>query len=86
MTLLSRFFGKKFDDEQIMFHAKNAIAEDPLLNDSELVTITSEKGMIKVIGTVHRTEEKDRIEGVIRNAIRTIGLKYDQLINELKVA
>ena len=85
MNLLSRFFGKKYDDEQIMHHAKNAIAEDPLLNDAETVTVTSTKGMVKLLGTVHRSQEKDRIEGLVRNAVRTVGLQYDQIINELKV-
>lgn len=85
MNLFSRFFGKKYNDEQIMSHAKNAIAEDPLLNDAETVTVTSAKGVVTLLGSVHRTEERDRVEGVVRNAIRTVGLEYDQIINELKV-
>ena len=85
MNLFSRFFGKKYNDEQIMSHAKNAIAEDPLLNDAEAVTVTSAQGVVTLMGRVHRTEELDRVEGVVRNAIRTVGLEYDQIINELKV-
>ena len=85
MNLFSRFFGKKYNDEQIMSHAKNAVAEDPLLNDAETVTVTSAKGVVTLMGSVHRTEERDRVEGVVRNAIRTVGLEYDQIINELKV-
>ena len=85
MNLFSRFFGKKYNDEQIMSHAKNAIAEDPLLNDAETVTVTSAKGVVTLMGSVHRTEERDRVEGVVRKAIRTVGLEYDQIINELKV-
>ena len=85
MNLFSRFFGKKYNDEQIMSHAKNAVAEDPLLNDAETVTVTSAKGVVTLMGSVHRTEELDRVEGVVRKAIRTVGLEYDQIVNELKV-
>ena len=85
MNLFSRFFGKKYNDEQIMSHAKNAIAEDPLLNDAETVTVTSAKGVVTLMGSVHRTEERDRVEAVVRNVIRTVGLEYDQIVNELKV-
>jgi len=85
MNLFSRFFGKKYNDEQIMSHAKNAVAEDPLLNDAETVTVTSAKGVVTLMGSVHRTEERDRVEGVVRNVIRTVGLEYDQIVNELKV-
>ena len=85
MSILSRFFGKKYDDEQIMSHARSAIAVDPLVADSEAVTVTSSKGVIKLTGTVHREQEKDRIEGVIRNAISVVGLEFAQLINEVEV-
>jgi osmotically-inducible protein OsmY len=86
MGLLSRFLGGKYDDEQILSHAKTAIAEDPLVNDAASVTIASAKGVVKLTGTVHRLQEKDRIEGVIRNALRTLGLKHERILNELKVS
>lgn len=86
MGLLARFLGSKFDDEQIISHAQTAIAEDPLVNEAGAVTIASAKGVVKLTGTVHRTQEKDRIEGVIRNALRTMGLKHERILNELKVS
>jgi len=85
MSLWSRFLGNKYNDDQILLHAKHAIAEDPLVNDSGSVMIASVKGVVTLTGTVHRNQEKDRIEGLIRTALRTMGLKYEHIINDLKV-
>jgi hypothetical protein len=47
--------------------------------------ISSERGVITITGRVHRTSEKDRIEGAIRSALRATGIKYDRIVNDLKV-
>lgn len=86
MGLLARFFGRKYDDEQILSHARITIAQDPLVQEAGAVTIASAKGVVTLTGTVHRLQEKDRIEGVIRNALRTLGLKHERILNELKVS
>jgi hypothetical protein len=85
MTLLARLFGPKFNDEQLMSQARIAITEDPLVHEDAGVTVASEKGVIKLAGTVHRLAEKDRIEGVIRNALRTTGMKFERIVNEIQV-
>jgi len=64
-------------------HAQNALAADPLLTDVTGVSIASAKGVISLTGTVHKITEKDRIEGGIRSALKTAGLKYAHVVNEI---
>lgn len=85
MSLLSRWFGPKYDDSQLLSHAQTAVAEDPLVSGVGNVMISSERGVITITGRVHRTSEKDRIEGAIRSALRATGIKYDRIVNDLKV-
>jgi hypothetical protein len=85
MNLFARLFKSKYDDEQLVAHAQTALATDPLLTDVTGVTVASAKGVIHLTGTVHKVTEKDRVEGVIRNALRTAGLKHDHILNEIQV-
>lgn len=78
-------FGAKYDDEQLAAHAKVAIAEDPLVHEHGGVNVVSSRGVITLNGVVHRDAERERIEGVVRNAITNMGYKYDHIVNELKV-
>jgi hypothetical protein len=36
-------------------------------------------------GIVHKRQDKERIEGVVRSALTTVGLKHERIINELKL-
>ncbi len=85
MSLLARLFGTKYDDQQLASHAQNALGADPLVTDAAALTVSSDKGMIMLAGTVHSASEKDRIEGLVRSAISTVGLKSDRIVNEIKV-
>jgi osmotically-inducible protein OsmY len=85
MTLFARWFGRKYNDEQLVAHAKNALAADPRLMDVSGVSIASAKGVVSLTGTVHKSTEKERSEGVVREALRTAGLKYERILNEIKV-
>lgn len=85
MNLFARLFKKKYDDEQLVSHAQNALAADPLLTDVTGVTVASANGVIRLTGTVHKVTEKDRAEGAIRSALRTAGLKHDHILNEIQV-
>ena len=62
-----------------------AIAVDPLISDPIGLVVTSKKGVITLGGIVAKAQEKDRIEGVVRNALTTVGLKHESIINELKL-
>jgi osmotically-inducible protein OsmY len=86
MNLVSRVFGNKYNDGQIVSHAKNAIAEDPLVADAAALNVASQKGVVTLTGSVHRKQERDRIEGVVRGALKSAGLKYERIVNELKVS
>jgi osmotically-inducible protein OsmY len=88
MSFLSKWFGAKgakFDDAQLVSRAMTAIAADPLISDPSSLVVTSKNGMITLAGIIHRAQEKERIEGVVRNAFTAAGLKHEGFINELKL-
>lgn len=87
MGIFSRLFGSgtKYHDEKIVSHSMAALTADPLVNDLGSLVITSKKGVVTVSGIVHKRQEKDRIEGVIRNALTTVSLKHERIINELQL-
>jgi hypothetical protein len=79
MSFFSKLFGAKgakYNDEQLVAQAEIAIAADPLISDPTGLVVTSKKGMVTLSGIVQRPQEKDRIEGVVRNAFTTVGLKH----------
>ena len=88
MSFFTNLFGakNKYNDEQLVSHAMKAIAADPLISDPSGLVVTSKQGVITLGGIVPKAQEKDRIEGVVRTALTTIGLKHERLINELKLA
>ncbi len=87
MAFFSRLFGggAKFNDAQLVAQATKAIGVDPMISDPSTLEITSVKGVITLSGPVSRVQERDRIEGVVRAALTTVGLKHERLVNELKV-
>jgi hypothetical protein len=87
MGILSRWFGSasKYNDAQIVSQATTAIANDPMISDSGSLVVNSKNGIITLSGVVYKPQEKDRIEGVIRSALTTMGLKHERIVNELKM-
>jgi hypothetical protein len=88
MSFLSKLFGskgEKYNDTQLVSQAMIAITADPLISDPTGLVVTSKQGMITLSGIVLRPQEKDRIEGVVRNAFTAVGLKHAGFINELKL-
>jgi osmotically-inducible protein OsmY len=85
MSFFSRLFGAKYNDEEIVSHVQTAIHEDPLITDSVALSVTSEAGVVTLSGTVHKEQEKDRIDGVVRSVLKTFGLKHERIENELVV-
>ena len=85
MSILSDWFGPRFDDARLVRLAEQAIIADPLVHEPGDIVIHSKKGLITLDGRVHRPEERDRIAGVVRTALDTTGIKYDQMINKLNV-
>jgi osmotically-inducible protein OsmY len=87
MNLLSRLFGSgnKYNDAQLVSQATTAITADPMINDPGSLVVTSKNGVMTLSGIVQRTQEKERIEGVVRSSLTTVGLKHERIINELKL-
>ena len=86
MSFFTNLFGAQYKDDQLVAQAMKAIAADPLISDPSAVLVTSKKGVVTLGGIVPKAQEKDRIEGVVRAALTTTGLKHERLINELKLA
>jgi osmotically-inducible protein OsmY len=85
MGILSGWFGPKFDDQRLVTLAQTAISADPLIREPGDLTLHSKKGIVTLDGIVHRTSEKDRIEGVVHSALKTTGIKYERVQNNLRV-
>ncbi|MBW7881830.1 MAG: BON domain-containing protein [Caldilineaceae bacterium] len=86
MSFFTRWFGPRYDDEKLVSRAKAALAADPIISDAEALIVSSKGGVITLRGVVLKSKEKDRIEGVVRTALTSAGLKHERLINELKVS
>jgi osmotically-inducible protein OsmY len=87
MNLLSKLFGggNKYNDTQLVSQAMSAITADPMINDPGALVVTSKNGVMTLSGIVQKSQEKERIEGVVRSSITTVGLKHERIINELKL-
>lgn len=86
MGFFAKFFGNTYNDSQIASQVQTAIDTDPLIKDPGAVVAASEKGVITLSGVVQKEQEKDRIEGVVRNALTTVGMKHERIINDLKIS
>lgn len=87
MGFFSRLFGSasRYDDTQITSQATTAITIDPMISDPSTLVVTSKNGVLTLSGIVHKKQEIDRIEGVVRSALTNKGLKHERIINELKL-
>lgn len=86
MSVLKQVFGGKYNDEKLVSTVEQAIAVDPLLQDTTAIIVTSKKGVIDLTGKVHSAREKDRTESVIRTTLNTANLKFDKIVNTIMVA
>jgi hypothetical protein len=85
MGFLSRLFGSSYADDKLVTAATRAINSDPLTHDPSTLLVSSKKGVVTLGGIVSKEQEKERIEGVVRNAFTNASLKHERLVNELKV-
>jgi osmotically-inducible protein OsmY len=86
MSFLSKWFGgsaNKYDDAELISQSMAAITADPLIKDPAGLVVTSKQGVVTISGIVQRRQEKERIEGVVRTALTTKGLKQERIINDL---
>jgi osmotically-inducible protein OsmY len=85
MNFLSQLFGAKYADDQLVASATKAINSDTHVHDPSTLLVSSKKGVVTLAGIVPKEQEKERIEGVVREAITNANLKHERLINELKI-
>ncbi len=86
MGIFSRLFGSnKYPDSQIVSQAMSAVSTDPMVSDFSSVVVTSKNGVITLSGSVQKKQDKDRIEGVVENALNTMSLKHERIVNELRL-
>lgn len=87
MSFLSKLFGSgsQYNDAKLVDHAMNAITIDPMISDPSDLVVTSKNGVMTLSGIVHKAQEKERIEGVVRNKLTNVGLKHERIVNELKL-
>ncbi len=85
MSVLKQVFGGKYNDEKLVSTVEQAIAVDPLLQDTTAITVASKKGVIELTGKVRSAREKDRTESVIRTTLSTANLKFDKIVNGILV-
>jgi hypothetical protein len=83
--LSSLFGGNKYNDAQLVSQAVAAIAADPLISDPSALIVTSKNGVMTISGIVQKSQERERIEGVIRSSLTAKNLKLERIINELKL-
>ena len=83
--LSSLFGGNKYNDAQLVSQAVAAIAADPLISDPSALVVTSKNGVMTISGIVQKSQERERIEGVIRSSLTAKNLKLERIINELKL-
>ena len=85
MSMLKQVFGSKYNDEQLVSAVEQAIADDPLLQDTTAIMVASKKGIIELTGKMRSDREKERTESVIRTKLNTTNLEFDQLVNHITV-
>lgn len=86
MSFWSRFFGSKYEDDKLVSTLQTAISEDPMVTDPSALNVASKEGVITLTGRVDKAVAKDHIEGAVRDALRYNGLKFEKIVNDIKVS
>lgn len=85
MSLLSRLFGPKYNDEELSARAESALIADPLITNHASLGISCEDGVVTLNGHVSSEREKNQAEGAIRSSLRQAGLKFENIDNRIIV-
>ena len=80
---LAHWWRRSYPDHRLAWHARQAVASDPLLLDLTRMSITCDRGVIRLTGRVPHASDRTRIEGDIHHALRTTGLPYRRIVNQL---
>ncbi len=85
MGFLSRFTAAKFDDAKIVSVATRVIEEDPAIENSSQLIVTSKNGVVTLSGAVQTEMQLRHIEGAVNSGLKTAGLKHAEIVNQLVV-
>jgi len=84
MSILSQLFGPKYDDHKINVRASEAITADAKIKEPGQLSVSSQDGVVTLLGSAFGDVERYSIEGTIRSALKAAGLKYVRLVNEIQ--
>lgn len=79
------FFTPHFDDEQIGQCVMTTIANDGLIDLSQLA-VSTDHGVITIKGRTRNSFEKKRIGSIAHSGLTAAGLRYQAIVDELVVA
>jgi hypothetical protein len=79
------WFSRSYKDEALVIQAEQALAEDVILNDIGGLGVTSQNGVVSIVGLVNSDRERTHAEQTVRNALQRASLKHEQIVNELAV-
>jgi osmotically-inducible protein OsmY len=85
MGILNKLFGNGYDDERIVTDVESAIAQDPLITAPGTIGITSDEGVVTLMGPVNSEREKAHIGSLVQTTLDNHGIKYKQIDNQLSL-
>jgi len=85
MGLFSRFSRPKFDDAQIVSVATRTIEEDAAIQNPGQLIVTSKNGVVTLSGSVYTDLQMRHLEGAVNSALRAVGLKHAEIVNQIVV-
>jgi osmotically-inducible protein OsmY len=85
MAFWSKWFGNSYDDDKLVDAVHTALTDDPLIKDHSKIAVDSEDGVITLTGKVEKQIEKDHVEGTVRDALRYQKLKFERIVNNLRI-
>lgn len=83
--MLSIFGFGGYKDDKIMKQVNRAINAHPMLEKKKDLTITCNKGVVKLAGEAKSVQEKKRIEKAIRDKLEQSQINYDKIDNQLEI-
>ncbi len=85
MSFWSRLFGSGFKDDKLTSLVELTLREDPLVVDHSQLSYAVAKGVITLRGRVAKNLEREHIATAVQNAVKSSGLKFEKVVNEIQV-
>jgi osmotically-inducible protein OsmY len=82
---MSPLFKTKQDDKKVVSQIQHALSIDPRIINSEHLEISIKSGVVTIAGSAHTESEKNRVEEIVRNTLRTANFKYNLISNQVRL-